>query len=107
MGFLIPIIIGIIGEIWLYSHKKKGYIRKRVPIKSCPRCGYEFEYGVPLYCPKCRKRIWRPYRWAWVKESEEKRRVVIKVDSRNAEDVARILEMYEIPYDYVVEEEGF
>jgi len=34
-------------------------------------------------------------------------RVVIKVDSRNAEDVARILEMYEIPYDYVVEEEGF
>ena len=71
MGFLIPIIIGIIGEIWLYSHKKKGYIRKRVPIKSCPRCGYEFEYGVPLYCPKCKKRIWRPYRWAWVKESEE------------------------------------
>jgi len=42
-----------------------------------------------------------------IKEGENKRRVVIKVDSKNAEDVAKILEMYEIPYDYVVEEEGF
>jgi len=37
----------------------------------------------------------------------DSRLVSIKVDSKDAESVASILEIYEIPYESIVEEEGF
>jgi len=40
-------------------------------------------------------------------KDDNNRLVSIKVDSKDAESVASILEVYEIPYESIVEEEGF
>ena len=50
--------------------KKKGHVREKVYITHCPYCGYEFKYGVAKYCPNCHHRIWRPYKWVWVKKEK-------------------------------------
>jgi len=77
IDFIMAIIAGInlIGLyllfVWYYIKEKRGYTLEKVYITHCPYCGYEFKYGVAKYCPNCHHRIWRPYRWVWVKKEEE------------------------------------
>ena len=85
------IIIGLFGIVLyiLYIRelilKRKGYVREKVYITHCPYCGYEFKYGVSKYCPNCHHRIWRPYRWVWVKKEkiEEDEGEYLKIERRN------------------------
>ena len=66
------IILYVWGMLEHYR-KKKGYVREKVYITRCPYCGYEFKYGVSKYCPNCHHRIWRPYRWIWVKKEKDEK----------------------------------
>ncbi len=73
-GVINLILVYIWYLVW-YNRERKGYVREKVYITRCPYCGYEFKYGVGKYCPQCHRRIWRPYKWVWVKKdkSEEEK----------------------------------
>ena len=68
-GILNLTVVYIWYLVW-YNKERKGYKREKVYITRCPHCGYEFKYGVGKYCPQCHRRIWRPYKWVWVKKEE-------------------------------------
>ncbi len=66
-AFLVFLYVSYIRDLIL---KKRGYVREKVYITRCPYCGYEFKYGVAKYCPNCHHRIWRPYKWVWMKKEK-------------------------------------